>query len=147
MENILNKFEKQIKKIVKDWDKIPDEFKTNIKPNKYSNVKDLKEEGHTVVLLLDRQKPSIESDYDYDEERIGLNRFGEIIWGFDSGCSCPMPWDDNFPECYNVEKDWKQFSLKVKVTDLSEDKYQEGFDSKELEEDIKEQLNKVLSHD
>lgn len=107
--------EKELKWIVKNWDNIPDKFKQNIKPNKYSNdVDKLKVEGHIVVLLVDRQKPSIPSSYDFDEERFGINRFGEIIWGFDSGCSCPSPWDDSYPKCYNVEKTWKEFVLKNK---------------------------------
>jgi hypothetical protein len=98
--------------IKKNWDKIPDKYKTNIKPDSYSlTVVDLKLEGHIVVLLIDRQKPSISSSYDFNEERIGINRFGEVVWGFDSGCSCPSPWKDSYPGCYNVAKTWKEFKV------------------------------------
>lgn len=99
--------------IRKNWNVIPDKFKENLKPSRYSNIDGLKEEGHIVVLIIDRQKPSVGSCYDFDEERIGINRFGQVIWGFDSGCSCPTPWDDSYPNCYNVEKNWKQFEVNL----------------------------------
>ena len=104
--------------IKKNWDKIPDEFKQNIKPDRYkANMKELNMEGHIVVLLVDRQKPSVEAYYDFDEERFGVNRFGDIIWGFDSGCSCPSPWWDAYPDCYSVSKTWKEFKVNIKDFD------------------------------
>lgn len=115
--------EKVIKWIVKNWDNIPDKFKSCIKPSNYrSNLEGLKEEEHFVVLLLDRQKPSVGRPYDFDEERIGVTRTGKVIWGFDSGCSCPSPWDDNYPECYNVSKEWKEFELNTKDFDTDWEK-------------------------
>lgn len=104
---------KQMSEWVKNnWDKIPDNFKSNIKPNNNSeHIDGLKLEGHIVVLLVDRQKPSVTPNYDFAEERIGINFLGEIIWGFDSGCSCPSPWDDNYPYCYSVAKTWKEFKV------------------------------------
>lgn len=105
--------QEQISKwIVKNWDIIPDKFKEVIKPDKYSdNLEGLSLEGHVVVLLVNRQKPSVSINYDFDEERLGINRYGEIIWGFDSGCSCPSPWETNYPRCYNVAKTWKEFKV------------------------------------
>ncbi len=98
--------------IKNNWNKIPDTEKTFIKPNRYSKyIEGLSIESHFVVLLLNRQKPSVEASYDFDEERIGITRQGEIVWGFDSGCSCPSPWDDGYPECYNISKSWKEFKL------------------------------------
>jgi hypothetical protein len=98
--------------IKQNWDNIDDKFKSDIKPDKYSGkIKELKLEGYIVVLLVDRQKPSVEADYSFDEERMGINKFGEIIWGFDSGCSCPSPWFDSYPDCYNVSKTWKEFKV------------------------------------
>lgn len=96
--------------IVRNWEKIPDKFKTDIRPGK-AEVPELRTEGHIVVLLLDRQKPSVKSNYEFDEERIGVNRFGEVVWGFDSGCSCPTPWYDSYPDCYDVKKTWKEFTV------------------------------------
>lgn len=58
--------------------------------------------NYEVFWLLDRQKPSIEDDYDFDEERLGVTECGKVIVGFDSGCSCPWPWHDNYPGCYEV---------------------------------------------
>lgn len=69
-------------------------------PEKYWSTTDGR--MYRVVWLLDRQKPSVESYYDFDEERLGITSDGRIIWGFDSGCSCPTPWsnsdygDDNY---------------------------------------------------
>lgn len=40
-----------------------------------------------VIWLVDRQKPSVDQSYDFDQERFGLTREGEVIWGFHSGCS------------------------------------------------------------
>jgi hypothetical protein len=75
---------KLINWVVINWDKIPERFKQNIMPNKYSNpVTGLKKEGHVVILLVDRQKPSVESCCDFDEERLGINRFGEIVMKYD----------------------------------------------------------------
>jgi hypothetical protein len=116
--------EKDIKWVMKNWDKIPDDFKSNIKPNDYSSiVKDLKLEEHIVVLLLDEQRPSVQADYSFDEERVGVTRTGKIIWGFDSGCSCPSPWNDSYPDCYHVEKTWKEFEVKAKEIESGKSKY------------------------
>lgn len=123
--------------IVKNWDKIPDNFKQDIR-NKYgwtdyqkNNLNGLPDEDHIVVLLVDRQKPSVEADYSFNEERIGVTKSGKIIWGFDSGCSCPSPWDDSYPECYEVSEGWKQFTLNAK-----------GFDEDWLKE-CEEQFAKI----
>jgi hypothetical protein len=112
-----------------NWEKIPDKFKTNIKANNYSNIAGVKDEGHFVVLLLDRQKPSIEASYDFNQERVGVNRFGQVIWGFDSGCSCPSPWDDSFPKCYEATRSWKEFISKAKEKVEGEDAYGAVFDT------------------
>lgn len=42
---------------------------------------------YEVHWFLDRQKPSVEADYSFDEERFGITKDGQLIWGFDSGCS------------------------------------------------------------
>lgn len=67
---------------------------------------------YKVLWLLDRQKPSVEQNYDFDKERFGITQDGKIIWGFDSGCSCPSPWSqsDYGDENYGV-KEWKEFQL------------------------------------
>jgi len=130
--------EEDVKWIKNNWDNISDEYKEDIMPNKYSDkLEGLKREEHFVILLLDRQKPSVEASYDYDEERIGVNKNGKVVWGFDSGCSCPSPWDDAYPDCYNISKTWKEFIGNAK-----------DFDKKFLEEcdktlnDIKKDVKK-----
>lgn len=114
----MTKLEKGISFIVKNWDKIPDKLKQSLKPSHYSqDIKDLSLEEHIVVLLLNRQKPSVQASYDFDEERIGVTKTGKIVWGFDSGCSCPSLWDDSYPGCYKVSKSWKQFEINLKDFD------------------------------
>lgn len=95
------KFSKEIKQLIKHRDKVPDEFWVRTDGGKYR-----------VLWFMSRQKPSVEADYSFDEERFGLTREGKVIWGFDSGCSCPSPWsaadfgDDN----YHV-KEYKEFEV------------------------------------
>jgi len=128
----------EIKKVIswikKNWERIPDKSKVSLFPGyKYCDktIKNVKKEGHFVVLLLDRQKPSVDADYDFDEERLGVNRFGEIIWGFDSGCSCPIPWDDSFPDCYESSRTWKEFKVNLKDFD------------KDLKKEVLEEFEKI----
>jgi ribosomal protein L39E len=83
-----------------------------------------------VIWILNRQKPSIEQDYSYDEERLGITHEGKIIFGFDSGCSCPVPWDDCGDSVY-TEKTWKQ--LEVDIKDLESFDYFEDEDRKRLD--------------
>lgn len=108
---------KEIDWLVKNWDKIPDTFKTNLQNEGYRShgalVPDVPLEEHIVILLLDRQKPSVAQSYDFDEERISITRSGKVVWGFDSGCSCPSPWDDRYPNCYTCTKTWKEFSINL----------------------------------
>lgn len=96
-------FEKAVNELIKNRDKIPDRFW-------------VKTDGQTydVIWLLNRQKPSVEASYAFDEERLGITREGKIIWGFDSGCSCPSPWsqEDFGDSSYNV-KTWKEFIIDI----------------------------------
>jgi hypothetical protein len=61
---------------------------------------------------MDRQRPSVEQSYDFDEERFGVTKQGNIIWGFDSGCSCPSPWSkEDFGDDNYYVKTWKEFII------------------------------------
>lgn len=93
------KFKKEIQKLIKNVSKIPDNYWTL--PH-YNTAPELQK---MVCWFMDRQKPSVQADYSFNEERFGLTRDGKIIWGFDSGCSCPSPWEDGE---YTV-KTWKEF--------------------------------------
>lgn len=105
---------KELNWIVRNWDKIPNGFKTLLKPEGHKrDISNLSPDEHIVVLVLDRQKPSIEFNYDFDEERIGITQKGTIVWGFDSGCSCPIPWNDHYPNCYRISKTWKEFEINI----------------------------------
>lgn len=96
------KFAKEISFLIKNVREIPDKYWVPPKGGYYGTINTIEE---TVCWFMDRQKPSVMRDYSFDEERFGLNRKGEVIWGFDSGCSCPTPWEN--PK-YNV-KTWKEF--------------------------------------
>ena len=112
---------KEIEFLVENWDKIPDSFKTNLQGSDYYRnngvIPNVPLEEHIVILLLDRQRPSVEPSYDFDEERISVTRTGKVIWGFDSGCSCPSPWHDSYPDCYSCDEGWKEFSLNIEKFD------------------------------
>ena len=48
--------------------------------------------------------------YSWSAERIGMDRDGNIVWAFDSGCSCNSPWEAfDITKCEKVEP--KRFVL------------------------------------
>jgi len=107
--------------VVENWDNIDDKHKVDLHYQKRDYEKtegdkipdvELNVAHRIVILLVDRQKPSVEANYSFDEERIGITKDGTIIWGFDSGCSCPTPWGDSYPSCYEISKSWKEFEVK-----------------------------------
>ncbi len=87
-------------------------------------------EDRKVVWILNRQTPSIEPSWDFDEERLGITHEGKIIFGFDSGCSCPVPWRDCGDSVY-TEKTWKE--LEMDLSDLEEFDYFEEQDIQRLD--------------
>lgn len=116
-------FETKITELLKALPKLPTGLFTETDGGKYK-----------VLWLIDRQKPSVQQSYDFDEERFGVTQDGKIIWGFDSGCSCPTPWgawdygDENynlstykemeiagFPE---LDTDWKDVAVEKIISIL-----------------------------
>ena len=93
------KFKNEIERLIEKRDLIPEEFWVPTAGEKYR-----------VIWFMDRQKPSVEQSCDFDEERFGITREGNVIWGFDSGCSCPSPWIDCGDAVYHV-KEWKEFTV------------------------------------
>ncbi len=91
------KFQKEIERLIRNRRKIPDEFWRRTAGG-----------THEVIWFIDRQKPSVSQSYDFDMERFGVTKDGKIIWGFDSGCSCPSPWEDDQRAGYET-KEWKEF--------------------------------------
>ncbi len=89
----IDDYKEDIARLIQKRNLIPDEFWVRIK-------------DYRCIWFIDGQKPSVEACYNFDEERFGVTRDGKIIWGFDSGCSCPSPWDED-PE-YTV-KEYKEF--------------------------------------
>jgi len=94
------KFKQEIEELIAKKDLIPDEF--------WVQAQCLDER---VIWFVNRQKPSVVAFYDFDEERFGLTRSGKIVWGFDSGCSCPSPWFDNMNDETYSKKEWKEYVL------------------------------------
>lgn len=91
----------KIQKLKKNLNRIPQEFFAETAEGKYK-----------VIWFLNRQKPSVQASYDFDEERFGITIDGRIIYGFDSGCSCPTPWGagDYGDTSYDVTE-YKEFFL------------------------------------
>lgn len=92
------KFQKEIEKLIENRHKIPDEFWVLTQGGKYN-----------AIWFMSRQKPSVEACYSFDEERFGLTKQGQVIWGFHSGCSCPSPWSAaDFGDDYTT-REWREF--------------------------------------
>jgi len=104
----------KIKNLLKNISKIPSDEWSETSGGKYK-----------VIWILDRQKPSVQREWDFDEERLGITNDGRIIWGFDSGCYCPCPWSDYdygddsydtssykefFIDLPNFDEDWEKES-------------------------------------
>ncbi len=103
--------EEKFKELIEKKEKIPQSFWTKTDGGQYE-----------VVWLLDRQKPSVEPSYDFDEERLGITKDGRIIWGFDSGCSCPSPWSQSdFGDKNYKTNTYKEFFIKLPDFDQSWD--------------------------
>lgn len=125
----------KVKKLKDNINKIPQEFFATTSGGKYQ-----------VVWFLNRQKPSIESSYDFDEERFGMTVDGKIIYGFDSGCSCPSPYIFNViwsqadygDESYTV-REYKEFFF----GDINEHNEDYWFD-KGWEGDAEKRLDDIL---
>ena len=64
---------------------------------------------YSILVNIKRQKPSVQAGWDFDEEAVLITKEGKVIVGFDSGCSCPSPFVDNYPECYEKPVDMKTF--------------------------------------
>ncbi len=111
-----NETDKAIAWVVKNWEKIPERFKASWQHSS-AVIEGLPLDEHVVVVLIDRQKPSVEASWDFDEERIGITRKGKVVWGFDSGCSCPSPWHDSYPKCYSCTNTWKEFEVELSKFD------------------------------
>ena len=95
------KFKKEIEELIEKRHYIPDEFWVKTDGGVYE-----------VIWFMDRQKPSVEASYDFDEERFGITRDGLVIWGFDSGCSCPTPWGEyDYGDSSYYKKEWKEFCV------------------------------------
>lgn len=78
-----NILEKKIKKLSKELKKIPDEFWVRSEGGQYE-----------VIWILD-QEDGTAGSYETSQERLGITREGDILWGYSSGCSCWSGWDSN----------------------------------------------------
>lgn len=90
-----------LEKLIENRHKIPDEFWVTTSGAKYQ-----------ALWFINGQKPSVSQSYDFDEERFGVTKDGQLIWGYDSGCSCPSPWSqgDYGDENYQVAT-YKEFFI------------------------------------
>lgn len=125
------KFSKEIKKLIKKRNLIPDEFWV------WTEKRD-----HQVIWFMDRQKPSVEASYDFDMERFGITRDGRIIWGFDSGCSCPTPFEGGAYET----KEWKEFEVSPETAfdrEWEEQCYETLKDFLKLIDSVEEKLDPI----
>lgn len=98
-----NDFVTGVKTIIKYKDRIPEEFwKTVAKGTK------------NIIWVWDVRT----DDYEWTSERIGITKDGEVIYGFDSGCSCNSEWEKDNAEtdtakCGYHIKTWKAFEMSM----------------------------------
>ena len=106
----------KIKKLLGNVGKIPEKFWEETDGGMYK-----------VIWLLDRQKPSVEANYSFDMERLGITNDGRIIWGFDSGCSCPSPFSSSdFGDTKYSTNTYKEFFIKLPDFDRDWEKESEA---------------------
>lgn len=117
----------KIQRLIDNLDKVPQEFFARTAEEKYQ-----------VLWILNRQKPSIEPSYDFDEERFGITTDGLIIYGFHSGCSCPSPWSaGDFGDNSYVAREYKEFLFKK--MDDDDDWFDDGWEG-----DVSKTLDDIL---
>lgn len=114
----------EIKQLVENRHKIPDEFWLD-----------------EVFWFYETHSDGLEikvSCYDWDAERIGLTKDGNIVWAFDSGCSCTGEWADfDLQKC--PTKSHKEFILSDFMKER--DQYSEITTT---EDDILKSINNAL---
>lgn len=88
--------QKELEQLIPNLNKIPDEFWVK------------SENGKQVIWILDREDGKA-GDYETSQERLGLTKEGEIIYGFSSGCSCWSGWESGD---YCPTLSYKEFGLK-----------------------------------
>lgn len=111
------KWEDKILKLIKNKDKIPEDFWIK------------SQAGHEVIWLLSREDGTAGS-YETSQERFGITKEGKIIWGFSSGCSC---WDGWKSEDYLGHVTWKEFILSGNKEPTKDKNYYDK--DKEIERD------------
>ena len=78
----MSEINKKLAELVEKRDMIPDEFWIK------------SENGHDVIWVLD-QEDGTAGSYETSQERLGITRNGDIVWGFSSGCSCWSGWESD----------------------------------------------------
>lgn len=113
--------------LIKNISRIPDEFLVKA------------ENDRRVIWLLDREDGTA-GDYETSQERLGITKEGEIVWGFSSGCSC---WDGWKSGDYCPTMSYKEFIIKEDLTSKKGEYGKEGDGFVEGWED--ESLNNIDS--
>ena len=78
----MSEINKKLAELVEKKDRIPDEFWIK------------SENGHDVIWVLDQEDGTAES-YETSQDRLGITRNGDMVWGFSSGCSCWSGWESD----------------------------------------------------
>ncbi len=78
----MSEINKKLAELVEKKDRIPDEFWIK------------SENGHDVIWVLD-QEDGTAGNYETSQERLGITRNGDMVWGFSSGCSCWSGWESD----------------------------------------------------
>lgn len=106
----IEQIKEEMEIVISNLQRIPDEF---FVPRSRDGA-----DSNPVVWVIERDDGTAGS-YETSEERLGITKKGEVIWGYSSGCSC---WDGWESGDYEPEVSWKEFKLKkIKTHDLKPD--------------------------
>lgn len=112
----MSKIEENILQIIENRNKIPDDFWREA------------ENGRRVIWILNRDDGTAGS-YENSEERLGITKDGEILYGFSSGCSC---WEGWSKDDYAKSVTYKEFIILNKQTKTKKEYNSGGYSEHNL---------------
>lgn len=120
----MSKIKTKLNKLIKNRTKVPDEFWVD-------------------GAIWFHEAETSSGGYDWSSERLGIKFDGNVVWAFDSGCSCNSPWESfDINSCESVSH--KEFVIENFLGDSKDRDYSDdepkGTEEKAIEKGIDEFL-------